>query len=376
MNFFQVIFYSLIVFGTFLVFFALYILISGVRSNKKYKRKAQPVYLDRHINNPIISPIPHREWEAQGTFNPAAIKDETGSVHLFYRAIGQDGISRISHAFSDDGVVIDEQSAFAVYEPLPGCGMPEQLPVGLPAHYDIIAHPSGGGWGGSEDPRTVQIEDRIYMTYTAFEGWDNMRIGLTSISVDDLMNRRWNWKRARLISPAKARNKNWVLFPEKINGKFAILHSVAPKVLVAYVDSLDMVPVIESSADHGGYGSVDESRKTFWDKTMKGAGPPPLRTDIGWLLLYHAIHDNKYKLGAMILDIDDPTKILYRSPDPILSPDVYYENDGKPGVVYASGAIVKDQDLYVYYGGGDKHVCVAQTPLKPLLNWLMEKGRV
>jgi predicted GH43/DUF377 family glycosyl hydrolase len=97
------------------------------------------------------------------------------------------------------------------------------------------------------------------------------------------------------------------------------------------------------------------------------------------LLLYHAMDKNdpnKYKIGAMILDLNDPKKILYRAPKPILSPEMPYENDGKPGVVYASGAIVRDDKLYVYYGGGDKHVCVAETKLQPLLDWLMKNGKV
>ena len=77
----------------------------------------------------------------------------------------------------------------------------------------------------------------------------------------------------------------------------------------------------------------------------------------------------------MILDLNDPTKILYRSPQPILSPDAHYENDGKPGVVYATGAVIIGENLMVYYGGGDKHVCIAQTPLRQLLDWLVAYGK-
>jgi predicted GH43/DUF377 family glycosyl hydrolase len=78
----------------------------------------------------------------------------------------------------------------------------------------------------------------------------------------------------------------------------------------------------------------------------------------------------------MLLDLKDPTKVLYRAPAPILSPDMPYENDGKPGIVYASGSIIKDGKLIVYYGGGDKHVCAAETPLDPLLDWLVKYGKV
>jgi len=246
-----------------------------------------------------------------------------------------------------------------------------------PKRYDPAFYTSGGGWSGSEDPRTVRIDDRVYMTYIAFENWGSVRIAVTSIKLDDLKRKRWDWKRPSLLSSPHTVSKNWVLFPEKINGKYAILHGISPKIFIDYVDDLDNFPRdrhIESTPQHYGHGYHDESRKGFWDNRVRGAGTPPIKTELGWLLLYHAIEDNKYKVGAMILDLDDPTKILYRSPGPILSPEAHYENEGKPGVVYASGAIVKDGKLLVYYGGGDRCVCVAETPLHELLSWLKIYG--
>lgn len=338
--------------------------------------------LIRHGDNPILSPQAHRDWEAEGSFNPGAVMDDEGKVHLFYRAIGRDGLSRIGHALAPDGKNIVGRSPYPVYEPQQGSGMPEKHEVAGPHHFDRSAHVSGGGWGGSEDPRVVRIGNRVYMTYTAFEGWSNMRIALTSISVDDLNHKRWSWKRPVLLSPKNSRAKNWVLFPEKIGGKFAILHAISPRIQIAYVDSPEMAPKVKSIGDHGGWGYSDKSREKFWDSSVRGAGAPPMKTDLGWLLLYHAIdkrnphHVVGYKVGAMILDRDDPTRILYRSPEPILSPDMPYENDGKPGVVYASGAVIKDGKLFVYYGGGDKHTCVAETQLNPLLSWLTTYGKV
>lgn len=353
-----------------------FVIILGVFLFRSRSRIIKEHRVKRHEHNPVLSPLYCNEWESRGTFNPAVVEDNEGRVHLFYRAIGEDGLSRIGYASSEDGVHFNERSPYPVFQPSPGFGLPDADKVTGPAEYNPLAYPSGGGWGGCEDPKAVRIKDRVYMTYTSFESWDNMRIGLTSISQRDLKNRRWNWKRPSLISPPKKRNKNWVLFPEKINGKYAILHSVSPKVLIAYLDNLERVPVIESSPDHGGYGIHDKVRELFWDKIMKGAGPPPLKTDIGWLVLYHAIGDNRYNLGVMILDLQDPTKILYRAPSPILLPDMWYENDWKPGIVYACGAIVKGGQLMVYYGGGDKYVCVAETDLKELLEWLKEYGKV
>ncbi len=365
-----------IFFPLFLLFACLLAYVLCCRKSGSEKPKHRRYDLEKHPRNPIVSPQMHHDWEAEGTFNPGAIKDGRGWVHLFYRAIGRDGISRIGHTVSPDGKWFSARTPYPVYEPLPGYGRPEATDQNGPHAYDPLAHVSGGGWGGAEDPRTVQIGDRMYMTYTAFEGWDNMRIAVTSIKMDDLEHGRWKWKRPVLISPPKARAKNWVFFPEKIHGKYALLHSVAPKVLIAYVDHPEMVPSIISSKDHGGYGTHQRDRKGYWDELMKGTGIPPIRTGIGWLILYHAVEDSKYKVGAMILDLYDPSRVLYRSPTPILSPDACYENDGKPGIVYATGAVIKDDKLLVYYGGGDKHTCVAETPLEPLLAWLMAYGKV
>ena len=363
--------------GVVLIFiaalYALYVYISGKARPARQQRVKHD--LKRHHANPVISPMSHRSWEVHGTFNPAAVEDDDGRVHLLYRALGSDGLSSIGHASSPDGFNFDKRSHFPVYRPSSEERRPEES-TSAPHEYNPSIYTSGGGWGGHEDPRAVKINGRVYMTYTAFQGWDSVRIGLTSIATADLKAGRWNWRRPRLISPAGQVNKNWLIFPEKVNGRYAILHSIVPTVSIDYVDDLDsMFPPIKSKRLHG----PQPGRKDFWDNRIRGAGPPPVKTDIGWLLLYHA-QDNrephKYKLGAMILDKNDPTKILYRSPEPILSPEACYENDGKPGVVYASGAVVKNNELIIYYGGGDKHVCIAQTPLDPLLTWLMQYGKV
>ncbi|MES2314986.1 MAG: hypothetical protein V4524_03590 [Patescibacteria group bacterium] len=360
------------------------ILIIFVRTTKYVQRSSEErkLSLNRSHKNPIVKPHPHHEWELHGTFNPGAIVDDTGTVHLFYRAIGADGMSRVGHASSIDGIHFDNRSLYPIYEPRPGLGIPDPAKMLGPKRYEPLVYTSGGSWGGTEDPRAVRIGDRVYMIFLAFSGWDDMRIAVTSISVKDLKKRRWNWKKATFLSPAKSRNKNWVLFPEKINGKFAVLHGISPRIMIDYIDSLDSiagVKPIQSSRDHGGYGYTDPNREKFWDNRVRGVGAPPIKTKYGWLTLYHGIDNrepHKYKVGAMLLDLNDPTKILYRSPNPILEPEMHYENDGKPGIVYASGAVVKDGRLLVYYGGGDKYVCVAEMPLNDLLEWLVECGKV
>jgi predicted GH43/DUF377 family glycosyl hydrolase len=337
---------------------------------EKEDARLHPKILDRHEGNPVITPILSNAWENDGTFNPATVEDDEGNIHLLYRAVGSDGISRIGYARSIDGKDFSNRLPYPVYEPVFENGKPDKKTIGGPMSYNPYIYTSGGGWGGAEDPRAVLIGDRVYMMYTAFENWSSMRIALTSISLEDFKAGRWVWKKPRLISSPKNRSKNWLLFPEKINGKFAIIHSISPKVLVDYIDDIDTFDgIIHSPRPEG----PQPGRKNAWDHFLKGSGPPPIKTELGWLLLYHALEKNdtgKYRLGAMILDHNDPTKVLYRSQHPILSPDMHYENDGKPGVVYASGTIVRGDDLYVYYGGGDKVVCVATTPLSKLLKYL------
>ena len=231
-----------------------------------------------------------------------------------------------------------------------------------------ISYCSGGGWGGGcEDPRLTLLGDTVYMIYTAFDGWGSLRMALTSISLDEFISRRWNWAEPILISPPGQIHKNWVLFPEKINGKYAILHAISPEVMIDSFDSMD-----ELDGNKFIYSVHQNSQ--LWsmrDKLVRGVGPAPIKTKYGWLVLYHKMekHDShRYKLWAMILDAKNPTKVLYNSEQPILEPDFWYENEGyKSGVIYSCGAVVKDGELFVYYGGADKVTCVATADLDKFL---------
>jgi beta-1,2-mannobiose phosphorylase / 1,2-beta-oligomannan phosphorylase len=340
---------------------------------KRKLLKIRPVkQISRHSQNPIMSPPPHSEWEAGGTFNPTAVMDTSGRVHLLYRAVGSDGISRIGYASSDNGFSIDDHSSYPVFSlKNPRENIPDKY-----KRRDPVMYPSGGSWGGCEDPRVVQIGDTIYMTFNAFNGWDFVRIGVVSIKAKDFFQKKWNWGKLLFISPKGQVNKNWVLFPEKINGKFAILHSVSPEPQIDFVDHLeDLDNGSRTIKSHFG----QKKPRKEWDTWIRGAGPSPIKTEYGWLVLYHATNKDdphKYKLGALLLDLNNPKKVLARSVAPLLTSETWYENDWKPGVVYACGAAVKNNILYVYYGGGDKHVCVAHTPLKELLEWMLKYGKV
>ncbi len=327
-----------------------------------HAKKGSPLTLVRHAHNPIIAPSQHF-WESKWVFNPSAILHD-GKIHLVYRAVGGSDVSMVGYAHSSDGFTVDGRYPEPAF-------YHRNTPEGDRSEFKIPYSSGGGFCGGSEDPRITLIGDRVYMLFTAFDGWSSIRIGMTWLELPNFLNRIWKWKKPVFISPPNEVHKNWLLFPEKINGKQAILHSISPEVSVAYVDSLDEFDgkkFIKSEYKSG-------ARRTTWDNWIRGAGPSPIKTKYGWLLLYHAmdVNDpNRYKLGAMLLDLKNPEKVLYRSSQPILEPDEWYENEGfKAGVIYASGAVIKDGLLLVYYGGADTVCCVAAADAEKFLKKLM-----
>lgn len=348
------------------------------RVSKRVRKGKKPRALDlrRAIYNPIMSPASGSYWESEAVFNPGVVSHE-GRVHLFYRALGSDGISRIGYASSKDGIHFDKRYPYPVYMPETVIESSKHRPYTSPARltYNTGLYASGGGWGGCEDPRAVKIDGRVYLTFNIFNGWHSIRVGMTSIDEKDLENGRWDWRRSILLSPPNERHKNWALFPEKIDGKYALFHNLyddnSARVRVEYLDNLEEPPLSFDSPDP----QLLPDRELAWHNRTRSVGPPPIKTRFGWLLFYHAMDKNdpgRYKLGALLLDAKDPRKILYRSRYPVLEPDKWYENDWKPGVIYASGAIVKDGTLFIYYGGGDKHIGVAYANLNNFVQKLMK----
>lgn len=325
--------------------------------------------LAKSSHNPILKPGMH-PWTAEAVLNPAAAVIG-GRTHLVYRAIGIDGVSRLGYASSKDGIVFDERLPYPAYAARnPGGGMP-----GSRRRYSPVLYPSGGSWGGCEDPRMVVIDGHVYVTFNMFEDW-KLRVGVISMSEEDFLAKRFHRWEGPIILTHSDREKNWMLFPEKFAGQFAVLHSIIGDdehhVRVEFIDDLaDLAQRRFTSPDPQ---QVPDA-SIAWHSHVRSAGPPPVRTNRGWLLFYHA-HDarepSRYKLGAMLLDLVDPTKVLSRAIAPVISPDEPYENHGKPGIVYACGAVVRDGKLFVYYGGADKVVCVATAPLDAFLDALVE----
>lgn len=331
--------------------------------------------LKRMDENPVVKPS-DQFWESRQVFNAAAVYEE-GKVHLVYRAIGDFETSVLGYTTSEDGKHFDYRHPDPVYIPTQPFEMPQG---GIPWFADspgsMVKSPyesGGGGYGGCEDPRLTKIDKKYYMTYIAYDAANPPRVALTSIDASDFHARNWNWETPVLISPPGVVDKNCVIFPEKIHGKFAIMHRIYPNILVDFVDDLKF----DGETFLRGEYRIKPSRM-LWDSRKVGAGPPPLKTKYGWLLIYHAVGERdsgRYKIGAMLLDLEDPTKVLARTIVPILQPDHAYENEGfKSGVAYPCGAIIKDNELIVYYGGADTVICGASINLDTFLEELLVTG--
>ncbi|MDI6600150.1 MAG: glycosidase [Thermoanaerobacteraceae bacterium] len=306
--------------------------------------------LTRYEKNPILKPLPDHWWECRYVLNAATlrIKDR---VYLLYRAFGRDSISRIGLVISD------------------GYNIVERLP-------EPVFYPENNTEkDGCEDPRVVIIDDRIYMMYTAYDGVV-AQVAAASISVEDFLNRDFDrWERLGLAFP-NLWDKDAILFPEKINGKYVIYHRIEPSIWVSYSDELKF------PWPKDGHKIIIGPRSgMMWDSLKIGAGTQPLKTRYGWLLIYHGVDDNLiYRLGVILVDLKDPGRLLYRSPNPILSPEMEYETGDRstswvPNVVFTCGAVpAEDKDILdagdeilVYYGSADTYICVAHAKVDELI---------
>jgi predicted GH43/DUF377 family glycosyl hydrolase len=323
--------------------------------------------LNKLKDNPILKPIVDHFWESRATFNPGAIYAE-GRVHMLYRAIGDQDVSVLGYASSADGVNFDERLPDPAYIPT------EPFECSTPfshASASYSPYASGGGcYGGVEDPRLTKIDDTVYMTYVAYDGWSPPRVALTSIAFNDFINHKWDWKKPVLISRPGQVNKNACLLPEKIDGKYVLFHRIFPHILVDYLDDLDFDGETKWLT---GQAKISP-RRGFWDSRKVGVGATPIKTDDGWLLIYQAVGDqdaSRYKMGAMLLDLKNPTKVLHRSVKPILEPTEWYENEGfKAGVAYPCGSVIFNNTLHVYYGGADMVTCAATAPIDEFMDHL------
>lgn len=315
------------------------------------EKEKTTVKLVRAKENPIIIPEKKHAWETKATFNSGALY-LNGEVHLLYRAMSEDNTSVIGYARSKDGIHINYRHPEPVYAPRES--------------FEQKLQP--GGNSGAEDPRLVKIGNKIYMFYTAFDGKSPPRVALTWIKTADFLNQKWNWSKTITISPHDFDDKDAVVFSEKFSGNYVVIHRIGDDIDLAFVPDLEFKIVKELEE----YRWITP-RQGWWDSKKVGAAAPPIKTTKGWVFLYHGIseEDNFYRVGAVLTDLHNPTKIIGRTNYPIFEPEAEYEKNGQvSNVVFPCGAVVIGKTIFMYYGAADKVLGVATIELEKLLSVL------
>ncbi len=227
---------------------------------------------------------------------------------------------------------------------------------------------------GAEDPRVMLIGDRIYMCYTAYDSIHPPRVAISSIALSDFLDRNFIWDIPVLVTPEGVDDKDACVFDTKIGDKYLIFHRVGTDICGDYIDTLDFTQERVNKCI-----VVLGPRVGMWDSAKVGISSPPIKTKYGWLLLYHGVskRHSTYRIGAVLLDPHDPTIVLARSTDPVFEPTEPYEKTGVVNnVVFPCGSVVDNGIVYIYYGGADKVVGVAECSLDDILNPLLRGAKL
>ena len=210
---------------------------------------------------------------------------------------------------------------------------------------------------GIEDCRVSLIDGVYYLTYTA--------VSDSGVGVGMQTTRDWqHFERKGMILPPH--NKDVAIFEEKIRGNYYALHRPSSKDIGGNYIWLAESP---DGLHWGNHKCIIKTRQGMWDSERVGAGAAPIKTDRGWLEIYHgATLANRYCLGAFLLDLEDPSIVLARTVDPIMVPTERYELSGFFGfVVFTNGHLVKGDELTIYYGAADEFVCGATFSIQEIL---------
>lgn len=328
--------------------------------------------LKKYENNPVLKAKADNEWESLCVLNPAAWY-ENGTFYLLYRAAGNDKTHYIHLGLATSKNGFDFTRSF-------------DKPVFSP---DL----NGPDGGCVEDPRIVKFGDYFYITYAARayppgQYWLPDREKTYNPPEDGLYFIKNNntltylamtkdfisYKRLGRITDSRSDNRDVILFPEKVNGKYVLLSRPMewcgekygcghPSIWISFSD--DMMEWTDHKLLYEG--------KEWWEDKKVGGSAPPLRTEKGWLTIYHGVNtaDGAYRVGALLLDINDPTKILAKSKDFIMEPEFEFEASGYyNSCVFPTGNVIVGNTLYVYYGAADKYCCVATCDIDELLDYL------
>jgi predicted GH43/DUF377 family glycosyl hydrolase len=316
--------------------------------------------LVRYRKNPILRPTKN-VWESKQVFNTGTTVYRR-RVLLLYRAIGQDNISRLGIALLKGGGEVQERLKEPVFVPDPK------------SEYETL---------GVEDPRITQINNTVYyVVYTAASLYPPIVPGENSRALSGLPGDGTAWRvRVSLAHTNDFRefarhgviishidSKDAALFPQKFDDHYLLLHRVYPQMRLA------IAPSLHEFHAHGvkERGVYLWPRPGKWDNERVGGGSQPIETPYGWLIVYHAVdHDLVYRLGFLLTDRMDPSKILIRSDEPVLEPEKTYEKQGAvSNVVFTCGAVDWNDRYLVYYGAADTTVALAWIMKADLFSWI------
>ncbi len=327
------------------------------------------------IKKTLLLETTKNKWESKSVCNPTAIKYKN-EIHLLYRGVDENSISSIGHAIIKNGKV----KRFS-------------QPVLFPEEdYEIK---------GVEDPRVTKIGNTFYLLYTAFDGenariayavsnnltkWEKKGVISPNIKVNEAIKmvreRRYRkaWKRQKKSYPDSFLwDKDGVLFPEKINGRFTMLHRFKPEIqIVTFKDFSELkkrrfwVDYIKNIHKH-----TIMKRKFKWESGFIGPGAVPIKIKNEWLLIYHATKrlyyllsrkdraDYIYTAGAVLLN---SKRELKRLSYPLFKPELDWEKEGSVNdVVFPEGAILDGKNLKIFYGCSDRRIGMAELNIDELL---------
>ncbi len=343
--------------------------------------------LEKYKLNPIMSPDENIAWEQRCTLNPAVVyDDERQEFIMLYRAAGNDVRHQIKLglATSKDGIRFEKYKGNPVFapdhdEPEGGCVEdPRLMKIGDAYYltYAARAYAPGQYWlepwveGVSKPPRYLDDSD-VTASEMPFFAKENITVSYLACTKDFI-----TYKKFGRITDPTVDDRDVFLFPEKVNGKYVMISR--PKLSDAGVK----MPSIWISFGDDLISFKDRkllmTGNEWWETQRMGGGTPPIKTDKGWFMLYHGVDDKGvYRVGAVLMDLNDPSKILARTKDFIMEPDQDFELQGLyEGCVFPTGTVVKDGKLFVYYGCADKYVGLATTDFNELIDFLDKNCRV
>lgn len=318
---------------------------------------------------PLLGPDPSISWASGAVFNPGAWYDGQ-TVHLLFRAIPR-GYEAIDLEYRQEG---EPEVGFSNYVSYIGYASARDGVTFKVRSEPFLRPDADHDRFGAEDPRISLVDGRYLITYSALQseayGPDpHVRIGLATTT--DFVR----VEKIGVIGPDE-RDKNAVIFPGLVRGRIAMLHRIVPNIQLIYFDDLEQLcyPPEGLWSDH--ISRLEHhillSPQEDWEALKIGAGPTPLATPEGWLLVYHAVDARRvYRAGLALLDLDDPSKVIARTDLPVLEPELGFEKVGDvDNVVFPQGAVIIDDKVHVYYGAADRYVGRAAAPLRDILDLL------